>query len=233
MRRALAEISPAEEATCTEASWMSSAIFRRWTTISSRLRPRVPTSSSPPATIWTVRSPLATASEAWAIVCSGRSHRPERAQPAAEPTATRTSPRSRASKKRRCRSSPSAAWLIATSTPPFTASGRGETPPPRSSDAAPPPPVVTGARNSSTGSPSVVVASISSRSSGGPAGSFRMPLPTSARTSPLASRIIAPTTSEPPGAAPADVAPSRNCRRSGRSSVRTPYLALKARLLAM
>ena len=71
MRRALAEIWPAEEATWTEASWMLSAMFRRLPTISLRLRPRVPTSSSESVSILTVRSPLATASEAWAMACRG------------------------------------------------------------------------------------------------------------------------------------------------------------------
>ena len=45
MSRALAEIWPAEEATCTEASWMLSTTLRRLPTISLRLRPRVPISS--------------------------------------------------------------------------------------------------------------------------------------------------------------------------------------------
>ena len=98
--------------------------------------------------------------------------------------------------------------------------------------AEPPLELVTGARNSSTGSPSVVIASRSSSAAGGAPGRSRMALPVWARMAPFASRIIAPTTSERSPSPPAANAPSRNCVSSGLSSVRTPYFALKARLLA-
>mgnify|MGYP006313075117 CR=1 FL=1 len=70
------------------------------------------------------------------------------------------------------------------------------------------------------------------RSADGAPGRLRIALPVWDRTSPLASRIMAPTTSETSPSPPALTAPSRNCVSSGLSSVRTPYLALKARLLA-
>jgi hypothetical protein len=81
-------------------------------------------------------------------------------------------------------------------------------------------------------SPSLVVASRSSSFAAGSLGRSRIALPICARVSPLASRIIAPTTSEVSPVPPAFTAPSRNCVSSGLSSVSTPYLALKARLLA-
>ena len=52
-----------------------------------------------------------------------------------------------------------------------------------------------------------------------------MDAPFWARIAPLASRIMAPTTSEP-SATPELTAPSRNWVRSGLSSVSTPYLLL-------
>ncbi len=233
MSRALAEIWPAEEATWTEASWMLSTTRRRLPTISLRLRPRVPTSSSPWASTWTTRSPFATCSEASAMAWSGRSQRPARPQPAAEPRATMKRPRRSASTSRRRCTARSAVWLIATSTPPFTASVRVAGAAPSSSPIAEPPlELVTGARKSSTRSPSVVNASRSSVAAGGAPGRSRMALPVWARTAPFASRIIAPTTSERSPSAPAATAPSRNWVSRGLSSVRTPYLALKARLLA-
>ena len=124
----------------------------------------------------------------------------------------------------------SADWLIATSTPPFTVSVR------TAPAAAPSSPVaaVTGARKSSTGSPSAVADSRSSTAFGSASGSARSALPVWARTAPFASRITPPTTSLPACPLPlADTAPSRNCTSSGLSSVRTPYLALKARFVAM
>ena len=125
----------------------------------------------------------------------------------------------------------SADWLIATSTPPFTVSVRtaaGRRPVVAAVAA------VTGARKSSTGSPSAVADSRSSTSFGSAPGSARSALPVWARTAPFASRITPPTTSVPAWALPlADTAPSRNCTSSGLSSVRTPYLALKARFVAM
>ena len=125
MSRALAEIWPEDEATWTEASWMLSTTLRRFATISFRLRPSVPTSSSPSASIFTSRSPFATCSDASAIACSGPSQRPASAQPTAEPRPTSTSASSSASNSRRRCTARSARWLIATSTPPFTDSGGG------------------------------------------------------------------------------------------------------------
>ena len=230
---ALAEIWPEEEATCTDASWMLSTTLRRFATIAFRLRPSVPTSSSPCASMFTTRSPLATCSEASAIACSGRSQRPASAQPTADPSPTRTTPSKSASIRRRRCTARSARWLIATSTPPFTASAAPAAAAAAVSSPSPPPlDVVTGARNSSTGSPSVVDPSRSSSLAAGSRGSSRIALPVCASGSPLASRIMAPTTSEASPVPPALTAPSRNCVSSGLSSVSTPYFALKARLLA-
>ena len=62
MSLALAEISPAELATWTDASWMLSTILRRLITIWSRLWARAPISSSPARMLrLSVRLPLATA----------------------------------------------------------------------------------------------------------------------------------------------------------------------------
>src|SRR5206468_10997457 len=58
---ALAEICPAEDATCTEASWMLSTTRRRLATISWRLRASTPISSAESILSVSVRSPLATA----------------------------------------------------------------------------------------------------------------------------------------------------------------------------
>ena len=233
MSRAFAEISPAEEATCTEASWMLSTTRRRLPTISLRLRPRVPTSSSLWASRLTMRSPLATEPEARTMFCSGLSQRPITAQPSAKPTPITSAASSRASTIRRRCTSRRVALEMATSTPPFTDSvtAAGAAP---SSSLIPEPPLelVTGARKSSTGSPSVVNASRSSRAAAGAPGRSRIDRPAWARTAPLASRIMAPTTSERSPSPPASTAPSRNWARSGLSSVRTPYFALKARLLA-
>ena len=180
-----------------------------------------------------MRSPLATCSEARAIVCRGLSQRPITAQPIAKPRPITTPASSVASTTRRRCTARSAVWLIATSTPPLIASPLLAGAAPSSSPIAEPPlELVTGARKSSTASPSVVSASRSSSAAGGAPGRSRMGLPVWARMAPFASRIIAPTTSERSPSPPGATAPSRNCVSSGLSSVRTPYFALKARLLA-
>ena len=206
MSRALAEIWPEDDATWTEASWMLSTTLRRFATISFRLRPSVPTSSSPSASIFTSRSPFATCSEASGHRLERPSQRPASAQPTAEPTAHQHERRAAAPRqsRRRC-TARSARWLIATSTPPFTDSAAAGAAPSSSPSAVPPPEVVTGARNSSTGSPSVGETVASPRAPTPASWAGRgSPCRSGRATSPLASRIMAPTTSEaspvPPGA---------------------------------
>ena len=101
MSLALAEICPAEEATCTEASWMLSTMRRRLTTMSLRLFPRVASSSSLPTVMLSVRSPLVTAWETSTMCWMGRNQRPITYQPPRAPRATRKTPRSEVSTKRR------------------------------------------------------------------------------------------------------------------------------------
>ena len=122
---------------------------------------------------------------------------------------------------------------MATSTPPLSSSP-GRVPPPsaeRPSSVAMPPPesLVTGARNRITGSPCSVTVSRSWMVEAGVAGRSRRTTPRWASAVPLASRIIAPTTSLVPArvrSVPAESAPSRSWVSSGLSSVSTPYLLL-------
>ena len=232
MRRALAEIWPAEEATCTDASWMLSATRRRFATISLRLRPRVPISSR--ALRLDVHGQVALGHRL-------RGERPSTAAAAASgrrepasrpsPTPTRASASRTASTTRRRRRRLSAVWLIATSTPPFTVSARTA---PAAVPSSPPVAAVTGARKSSTGSPSAVDESRSSTSVGSAAGRPRSDLAGLGEDRALRVADHRPHHVGAGLPAPlADTAPSRNCTSSGLSSVRTPYFALNARFVAM
>ena len=102
----------------------------------------------------------------------------------------------------------------------------------RSSPPSPPLALVTGARNSSTRSPSAVlaVALLDRRR--------RLARQVAQRAAGLREHLALGVADQrarprrtPACAPPAFTAPSRNCSSSGLSSVRTPYLALKARLL--
>jgi hypothetical protein len=144
------------------------------------------------------------------------------------------------------------ALLRATSTPPLISSaaldppGGDDTPSSAAMSLPPAAAMLTGARNRMTSSPCSVTVSSSSMRDAGSGGRFRMPSPVAAnwlaRTTPLASRTIAPTTSvaarpawtlAAAGSPLAERAPCRSWVRSGLSSVRSPYFALYARFWAM
>ena len=235
MSRALAEIWPAEEATCTEASWMLSTTLRRFATISLRLRPRVPISSSLCGLEVDHEVALGDRSEASAIVCRGLSQRPASAQPQREAEADQHEPRAAAPRRarRRC-TARSAVWLIATSTPPFTASVRAGG---RRPQLLPHRGAAARARDGGAEEQHRLAVgrerlALLERGRGRarqvaerPCRSGRGWRPSRRGSSRRPRRSARPRR-------PAPTAPSRNCVSSGLSSVRTPYFALKARLLA-
>ena len=128
---------------------------------------------------------------------------------------------------------------IRTSTPPVRPAALPPASPPCSAVTCASPPaerLVTGARNSRTGSPFSLTVSRCSTAAAGAAGISRGASPFWASTTPLASRMRMPTTSERsvvPDSCPASIALSMKLSSETLSSVRTAKCVFAPRFSAM